>query len=73
MAFFNLALVVEIFGWILLVGPVLAMLAACVHVIIGAAKDDDMIRGFVMLGFSLMLLGVVMLALAYLTPLLKRI
>ena len=73
MAFFNLALVVEIFGWILLVGPVLAMLAACVHVIIGAAKDDDMIRGFVMLGFSLMLLGAVMLALAYLTPLLKRI
>ncbi len=72
MAFMNLELIVKSVGWVFVLGPVGAVLAVSIHLIMGAAKDDDMIRGFLMLGISFVLLGAGMLALAYFTDVFGR-
>lgn len=73
MGFVNLELVAKVLGWVFVLGPVAAVTTVSFHLIMGAAKDDDMIKGFVYLGYSLVLLGAGMLALAYFTDLFQRV
>lgn len=71
MVFVDLELIVKVLGWILLIGPVAAVISISTYLIMGAAKDDETIGGFVMLGLSLFLLGGAMLALVYFTDLFR--
>ncbi len=73
MPFVDVVLVVKIIGWVLLAGPVLAVLSVSVWLVIGTSNDDPMLKGLMSLGGALMLLGGAMLALAYFTPFLARI
>ncbi|GEM_PF-853087 len=73
MAFLNLDLAVKVIGWVLTIGPIAAVLTISVHLILGAAKDDDTIKGIVSLGFSLFFLGIAMLLIAYFTDVIHRI
>lgn len=74
---FNLALIVKIIGWFLVLAPFTAVFIVSLAMIIGAAKDDEgngnAIGGLVTMGASMFFLGAAMLLLAYFTNILTRL
>lgn len=69
----NLPFIVTVIGWVLVIGPIATVLAISVHLVLGAAKDDEMIGGFVRLGVSMFLLGLGILALVYFTNIFAKV
>lgn len=70
---FDLAFIVKAVGWVFVIGPVTAVFAVTVYVLMNVSNEDPMLKGIVTLAFSLALLGAAMLALAYFTPFLTRL
>jgi len=56
-------------GWAFVLIPVTVLVVISYQMIKGAAGDDGLIMSLVMLGFTLFLMGVVILLLLYLTDL----
>ncbi len=69
----TLALLVKIIGWVMAGLPLTVVLVISVYMIVGASNDDDAIKVLVMLGISMFLIGVVILALAYFTDVLSLV
>jgi hypothetical protein len=69
----TLELLVKIIGWVMAGLPITVVLVISVYMIIGASNDDDAIKVLVMLGISMFLIGLVILALAYFTDVLSLV
>jgi len=54
-------------GWVLTLVPVVVFLTISFKMFQGAAKDDEMIKIFVILGGTIFSIGVIILVLSYLT------
>ncbi len=58
------------FGWVFTVVPLLIFLVISTVMIVGAGKDDDLIKALTLMGVSIFLMGAITLAIVYLTNLL---
>jgi len=69
----SLDLTVKIIGWALAGIPFGVVLTVSIYMVLGAANDDVVIKSLVMLGTSMFLVGLIILALAYFTDILALI
>ena len=69
----SLDLTVKIIGMALAGIPLGVVLTVSIYMVLGAANDDVVIKSLVMLGTSMFLVGLIILALAYFTDILALI
>ena len=62
-----IALIIKILGWIFLIFPIITYIGLCSFVVWQVAKNDELIMGAIMGGFTLFVLGIVMLVVSYFT------
>jgi len=68
-----LELFIKILGWMMALAPITVALGVSMSLILGAANDDGEIKALVMLGVSVMLIGVTILLLVYFTDVFIRL
>jgi hypothetical protein len=66
-----IVVVIKVIGWIFVILPVAAFVAAGVKIIGGLMGDDGFIKMLVMSSFAVFALGVVILLMIYLTDVLQ--
>ncbi|NQV89768.1 MAG: hypothetical protein HQ488_05570 [Parcubacteria group bacterium] len=65
----SLKIVMMFLGWIFTIVPLLVFLVISTVMIVGAGKDDDLIKALTLMGVSIFLMGAITLAIVYLTNL----
>jgi hypothetical protein len=62
----NLDLAVKVVAWAMFVTPVTVFTIVSFYMMAGAAEDDDAIKGLIMLGLGIFVIGGALLAMYYL-------
>ncbi len=65
----QIALVLKVLGWVFTAVPLIAFVLISFWIIRGAMGDDETVHGLVILSITVFLIGVLLLALTYLTKL----
>jgi len=61
----DLDLALKVIAWAMTVTPVTVFVVICVYMMLGAAQDDDSIKGLIMLGIGIFAIGVILLVMTY--------
>lgn len=69
----ELALVLKIVGWAMTLTPIVVFAVISFSMIMGAARDDEVIMGLVLLAAAIFAIGLIMLILVYFTAVLAVI
>ncbi len=64
-----LEFILKFFGWVFVAVPVVAFLSISIWILKGTAGDDPFIMSLIALGFTMFIIGAVLLLLVYLTGL----
>ncbi len=62
-----LEFILKFFGWAFVVIPLVAFLSVSIWILKGTAGDDPVIMSLIALGFTMFIIGAILLLLVYLT------
>ena len=62
-----LIIALKIVGWIFTIIPLVAFVAVSVFIIKGVGEDDSLIMALVLLGLTMLVIGIIILVLVYLS------